>query len=248
MTAGVGPDVELLDLAYPYALDAVTEWERRGIERRREHADRLTAAEFDGAVAALYDTLAELSAADICTPPKTLETRLMRAVDRAIRAAERHTLERHGGRTRHVPRLERLAAAVVLVAVAIGVGVLVGTHRPGAPEPLPLTAGLIATQPDAVTRSAPIIGGGTVRIEAAPKLSAMTVAFDGLAAPPPDRAYQVWLVANGGEPRSAAILDAVPGQPLITPFGAADRLVVTVEPAGGSRQPTTVPIASIELR
>ncbi|GAB2534896.1 anti-sigma factor [Nocardia heshunensis] len=245
MTTG-GPDVELLDLAYPYALDAVTEWERRGIERRRERADRLTVAEFDGVVAELYDTLAELAAVDSRRPPKRVEARLMRAVDQAIRAAGRRTLELPGGGTRRGPRLEWMAAAGVLVAIAIGVGVLVGTHRPGVPEPL--TASVIAAQPDAVTRSAPIIGGGTVHIAAAPALSAMTVAFDGLGAPPPDRVYQVWLVANGGLPHSTAILDAVPRQPLITPFGAADRLVVTVEPTGGSPQPTTVPIASIELR
>ncbi|MGW4248648.1 RskA family anti-sigma factor [Nocardia sp. NPDC004722] len=90
-------DVELLDLAYPYALDAVTQRERRGIERRRARADRLTAAEFDRMVAALYDTLAELVIVDICSPPEGLEARVLRVLDRAIIAAGRGLwLERLG--------------------------------------------------------------------------------------------------------------------------------------------------------
>ncbi|MEU8896431.1 hypothetical protein [Nocardia sp. NPDC048505] len=81
MTSAGRPDAELLELAYPYALDAVPPAERCAVESRRRCADAVTAAEFDATVAALRDTLAALSLLDVCAPPGELEARLVRALD-----------------------------------------------------------------------------------------------------------------------------------------------------------------------
>lgn len=246
-TAGK-PDVELLDLAYAYAMDSVTEWERHAIERRREGTDRLTAAEFDSTVATLHDTLAELSVVDICAPPPELEAGLLHALDRALRAAGRGAI---GPRRMNLVagrRLDRIAAAAVLLPIVLGVGIVVGMHRAdGERAPSPLTEAVIAAQPDAVTRTAPITGGGTLRIETSSSLSAVAVAFDNLSAPPPGTTYQLWLIPPAGTPRSAAVLHTSPDRPLITKFAPTDTLAITVEPADGSPLPTTPPIAAIGL-
>ncbi|AYF75868.1 anti-sigma factor [Nocardia yunnanensis] len=233
-------DTELLDLAYPYALDAVTSWERRAIERRRRRADRRTAAEFDSTVCALQETLAELSAVDACSPPAELETGLLRALDRAVRAAGRRRL-RFGS----VPRLGQVAA-VLLLLVVFGTGLVVATQRTGEP-PASVTAAVIAAQPDALTRTAAVAGGGQLRIESSAALSAAALTFDEVPAPPPGRAYQVWLIALGARPRSAAVLDAVPVRPLVTKLGPSDTLAITVERAAGADQPTSDPIVSASL-
>ncbi|MDE1669473.1 RskA family anti-sigma factor [Nocardia gipuzkoensis] len=72
---------ELLDLAYPYAMDAVAEIERRRIENRLARADSGTAAAFAGAVRGIRETLAALSAAGAVEPPPTLESKILRAIE-----------------------------------------------------------------------------------------------------------------------------------------------------------------------
>ncbi|MTE14367.1 anti-sigma factor [Nocardia aurantiaca] len=241
MTTTDRSDTELTDLAYPYALDAVTEEERDAIERRRCSADGRVAAEFDSTVAAVRETLAELSVLDACRPPPELEARLLRALDRAIRP-DGHRRFRIGA-----PSGWGLLAASGLLVVMLGIGLPIATPRAGNDEPAEVSAAVIAAQPDKVTRTAAVEGGGELWIESSPSLGAVSIAFDDVAAPPFGRAYQVWLVAVGGDPRSASILEALPSRPLVTKFGPADTLAITVEPAGGSDQPTTIPIVGLNL-
>jgi anti-sigma-K factor RskA len=66
---------------------------------------------------------------------------------------------------------------------------------------------------------------------------------DTLSAAPPDKSYQLWLVPASGNPISAGILtpEAGVGSRLVAtmPTGiAAKAFAVTIEPAGGSPQPT----------
>ncbi|WP_280245212.1 RskA family anti-sigma factor [Nocardia abscessus] len=72
---------DLLDLAYPYAMDAVAEIECRRIENRLAGADSATAAAFAAAVHGIRETLAALSAAEAVDPPPTLESKILRAID-----------------------------------------------------------------------------------------------------------------------------------------------------------------------
>ncbi|MET8778841.1 hypothetical protein ABZV58_27880 [Nocardia sp. NPDC004654] len=128
------PDADLLELAYPYAMHAVTEIERELIERRRAAADRTRAAEFDAMVGATRETLAALSILDALPPPAGLEDRLMRALDEAVSRR----------RARRLSRKNWLAAAMaVLIAIAAGV---VASHRGRYRRaPLPATDALAAT-------------------------------------------------------------------------------------------------------
>jgi anti-sigma-K factor RskA len=67
---------------------------------------------------------------------------------------------------------------------------------------------------------------------------------DTLNAAPPDKSYQLWLVPTNGDPISAGVLTPTPGTTgtqLLTkvPAGTtAKAFAVTVEPPGGSPQPT----------
>ncbi|MEV0249506.1 anti-sigma factor [Nocardia sp. NPDC050712] len=230
---------DLLELAYPYALDAVSESERRAIDRRRERADHRTAVRFDAAVAAVGETLAELTVFDSCPPPAELEVRLKAALDELVRT--------DSGRCRSVFRLDRLVAAAVLVlAFAAGVGFLV--YRANG-EPLPgiVSVAEIEIRSDARARTVPVTAGGELSIRSSESLRAAAVDFLAAAPPPPGHAYQIWLSQPGGAPRSAAVLDALPSTPVVIAFATLDTLAVTVEPAGGSPAPTTTPIAGLAL-
>ncbi|WP_306359965.1 anti-sigma factor domain-containing protein [Nocardia sp. CC227C] len=239
------PDLDLLELAYPYAIDAVSDAERAAIEARRERADRFTAAEFDATVVALRDTLADLTTVDSVPPPAELEGRLLRALDRVIRAAG-GGFRIHGG-LGPFSRLDWFAAAVVLV-IALGAGIGFVVQRPWEPTGSgEVTAAMIERQPDAVTRTAPITGGGELLVRSSAVLGAAAVDLRDVPVPPVGRCYQIWLVELGGEPRSAAVVDALSTMPVVTGFRLADTLAVTVEPSGGSPEPTTTPVVSLNL-
>ncbi|MBF6132122.1 anti-sigma factor [Nocardia otitidiscaviarum] len=242
------PDLDLLELAYPYAIDAVSDAERAAIEARRERADRFTAAEFDATVIAIRDTVADLTVVDSVSPPAELEGRLLRALDRVIRAARgRGVGYRIPGGLGPFSRLDWFAAAVVLV-IALGAGIGFVVQRPWEPTGSgEVTAATIERQPDAVTRTAVITGGGEVVVRSSALLGAAAVDLRDVPVPPVGRCYQIWLVELGGEPRSAAVVDALSTMPVVAGFGPADTLAITIEPSGGSPQPTTTPVASLNL-
>ena len=66
-----------------------------------------------------------------------------------------------------------------------------------------------------------------------------------------DRVYQVWLVRGHGKPTSAGLF-RVPASGQATfaipeSMKGVDQVMVSVEPGGGSDQPTTQPIAAASL-
>lgn len=69
---------------------------------------------------------------------------------------------------------------------------------------------------------------------------------------PTAKTYQLWFIGADGSARSAGLLpDAANADTtslVAGSLGDAHRLGVTVEPAGGSRQPTTNPVMLVRLR
>lgn len=66
---------------------------------------------------------------------------------------------------------------------------------------------------------------------------------------PDDRTGQVWII-NDGVPQPSSLLEPsgnTAAAAIATPFGGADAIAVTVEPAGGSDKPTTDPVLIKEL-
>ncbi|MGQ4616040.1 RskA family anti-sigma factor [Nocardia sp. R7R-8] len=115
---------DLLDLAYPYAMDAVAEIERRRIENRLATTDSGTAAAFPDTVRRIRETLAALSATAAVHPPSTLESRILRAIDDSDPNARR----RHGEPS-EVFGLRRLARLVQSVGGRAGVARRRGRSR-----------------------------------------------------------------------------------------------------------------------
>ena len=68
---------------------------------------------------------------------------------------------------------------------------------------------------------------------------------------PTDKTYQVWAL-RGDEPASIGFLDDPARGEVVTTLGVdlsgADAVAVTVEPLGGSPQPTTTPVLQARLR
>ncbi|MEU4033292.1 anti-sigma factor [Streptomyces collinus] len=102
--------------------------------------------------------------------------------------------------------------------------------------------------PDAATRSARMAGGTGTLVVSAARDRAVFVA-SGMAAPPEGKVYQLWF-ADGGRMRPAGLLGTGRAGRTVLMRGRVDGasgVGVTVEPAGGSRQPTTRPLGLLSV-
>ncbi|MCP2274584.1 anti-sigma factor [Nocardia amikacinitolerans] len=232
------PDPELLDLAFPYAMDAVTDGERATIEERVDAADPTTAAAFDDTVRGVRETVAAMTVTDSVAPPAELEAAILSAIDGPAGDGPRRTGTRW-----------LAAAAALVVAVGVGVGAAVFLGREPVPTSPDITAQLVQEQTDTRTRAAAVEGGGTLLVTTSAQLGAATVDFAGVPAPEEGRSYQLWLVPPEGPPRSVGVLAQLPTSdaPFITRFHPSDALAMTIEPPGGSPLPTSTPVATLAL-
>ncbi|MFE0731822.1 anti-sigma factor [Streptomyces antibioticus] len=104
-------------------------------------------------------------------------------------------------------------------------------------------AGVLAA-PDAKSRSAKVAGGAGTLVVSASRERAVFVA-SGMTAPPRGKVYQLWF-ADGATMRPAGLMDPDRSSQAVLLQGAVDGasgIGITVEPAGGSKQPTSTPVA-----
>ena len=169
-------------------------------------------------------------------PPLRLRERLMSTVRAEARAARR---EPAAGRRRRdwqalLWRPATAAAAGVLLAAGVGAGYLL--HQPSqessviagrAPSGMPAASGELERTGAA----------GILRVQGMPRLG------DG-------QVYEVWVRRDGTvQPSSLfSVRDNRSGEAAVPgPLAGADAVVVTREPRGGSMQPTSRPVLTVDL-
>lgn len=157
-----------------------------------------------------------------------------------------HTNGRQG---RAVPwwRRPMMLAAVAVVAVVIAGGV-VWVTRPAGPTPEQAAAQCVAAAADAQVKQPKVGSGGSVTL--ARSCDAAIVRAPAMPELPSDRTYQLWVMA-GSAARSVGLAQQAksPEQFVVTGITASDTDIgFSVEPAGGSRAPTTAPIWVVALK
>ncbi|MEY9860126.1 anti-sigma-K factor RskA [Catenulispora sp. GAS73] len=104
--------------------------------------------------------------------------------------------------------------------------------------------------PDARTDTANVRTGGVGTVLVSRSHDAAAITVDGLAKLPPGKAYQLWMIGPSGT-RSGGLLatgaDGSSGPVLAHGLGDAQTIGLTVEPAGGSVQPTTTPVMLLPM-
>jgi anti-sigma-K factor RskA len=236
MTEPLDPD--LLALATPYALHAVPESELADIERRVAAAPPHVAQAFDDEVRAVRETMAVVSAATAVEPPDQLRDRLLAEVGTAPVVELR-------------PRIKRRQTVVLAAAAALVVGLgALGVGMALRPAPSPSTAEQVFAAPDVRTVSGQIPTGGTATVVFSREKNAGVLVMNNVAPPAAGTVYQMWLIGDKG-PESAGTMDAkavAPSTTAVLPdLGDSQTLAFTVEPPGGSAQPTSPPFAKLSL-
>jgi anti-sigma-K factor RskA len=226
-------DFELLELATPYALHAMSDEERANIDRRVAAAPSPVAAAFADEVRAVRETMAIVSAATAAEPPAHLRTATLAAVKtRDWRQLSWRTAA-----------FVSAAAAVVVGAAAFGIGVLM---RPATP---PTVAEQVLAAPDVRTVSRPL-ANGTATVMFSRDRNAGVLVMNNVPPPSPGTVYQMWLLGAKG-PTSAGTMSTAAVAPstteTLTNLGSSTALAFTVEPGAGSPQPTSAILAELPL-
>lgn len=237
---------ELFDLAYPYALDAVSETDRSAIVGRLGEADPHTARAFARFVADIHETMALVTVGDALTPPPELRERVLLAIEtEPVPGTADDVSRRREQRRRWIARVVLAAAAVVVV----GVGTTVAVRQLDR-SPTVLTIAQVLASPDAHTIITEV-AGGTITLSSSEQTNAVVVEMSDVPPPPQGHVYQMWFVPESGPWRSAGTMSATtmppPGGAVIPALDSATTVTVTVEPGTGSSQPTSTPVVTIPL-
>ncbi|MCV7124070.1 anti-sigma factor [Mycobacterium lacus] len=228
-------DFELLELATPYALHAVSDDERAEIDRRVAGAPSAIAAAFSDEVRAVRETMAVVSAATAAEPPTRLRAAILAVAEPVAPPAK--------SQSRWRTAILASAAAVAIGLAAFGVGVLT---RPSA---TPTVAEQVLAAPDVRTVSRPL-ANGTATVMFSRDRNAGVLVMNNVPPPSPGTVYQMWLLGAQG-PTSAGTMGTAAVSPstkaTLDNLGAATALAFTVEPGKGSPQPTTPILAELPL-
>ena len=244
-----------------YALDALdTAAEAARFER---HLSRCQACASE--VRGFRDTATRLALAVARQPPPALRTAVMTEVARTrqLPAADDRARHARQGRTL-LPRLAVAGAALAAAAAVILAVVLINTqnqlgrtqqqlsqakqHLSQAQTEL-AAINAVRTAADAVlvTKVTPI--GGKVTVVSSPSRHQVVVTTSGLPALRAGKVYQLWLIgAHGNKIRSEGLLglhNGRGGPTLISGVLPGDIFGITLEPAGGTVQPTVAPFVAI---
>jgi hypothetical protein len=160
---------------------------------------------------------------------------------------------RRAARRRFLPALAAAAAAVVLAAATgLGWAALDYRHDRDAAQRAAVALGEVASAPDAVTVAAQSGSGewARTRLVVSRSKGEAVLIPSGTSRAPSGRTYQLWFIDGASsKPRPAGTFGGGTGTPdvLAGEVGSAAAVAVTVEPQGGSRQPTTTPVVTYTL-
>ncbi|MFC9766919.1 anti-sigma factor domain-containing protein [Rhodococcus jostii] len=235
---------ELVGMAYPYALDALDDSERRELDTDLAATDGDTRSTFTDEVRRIREAFAAVSAVGAVEPPPRVRTRVLDEVRKSA-----------SGPTSLTERRSRRRRWQVAVAAAAAVGVLAGGTvivRQLTEGPAPTVAEQVLDASDVHSSTSPIAAGGSATANYSKSQDAVVFVLDGVAPPSADTVYQLWLMpASGDAPVPAGTLSPGEVQPTTTvvldDVGSMSNLAVTVEPPGGSPQPTSEPFAVLQL-
>jgi anti-sigma-K factor RskA len=236
-------DKDLHLMSGAYVLDGLDDLERAAFQR---HLATCHSCQLE--VAGLAATTAEIGIAQQVTPPESLRANVLAAASQTTQASPRAS-EATSGRRWTKALLGVAVAASVVGAFALGSAV-------NSPAPADLlvddqTQMMIATAPDAKMMPMEMTDGAhsSVVVSTA-EGQALLIAAD-IPMPKGDDVYQMWLIDQSGAPHDMDKFrpdsDGRVTLMMKGDFTDAAALEITMEPAGGSSNPTSPAIGTVRL-
>jgi anti-sigma-K factor RskA len=253
---------ELHSLAAPYALDALEPAERVRFEKHLKKCDRCTAE-----VRALTEDAVRLAWSTATPPPVAMRDRVLAAVrttpqrpgpirERApqlpphVWGSVPPPSRAHAPRRRplFVPFATATAAAALVVASLFAVQANQTQGKLDAERTQAREIAHVLAAPDARATSGADTQGRSIGVIASASEGRAVVTLSGYGALPSGRVHQLWLMRPNVQPRSLGLFKD--DTPLVATGlnKSATSLAVTVEPDGGSAQPTTQPVVQLALK
>ena len=226
-----------------YAVDAVTPEERGAVEAYlRDHPEALDE------VLSLQEAAATLPAPEL-TPPAHVRSELLAQVARTRPLPPVVPVAAERAKTPHAARRAILwlgaAAAAIVIAVA---GVRIASDDAGS-MPAPVAEVMHA---DDARESVIDMGEHKITVTRSMGMDKAVVTSTTMGRAPDGMAYQMWVKDSSGKLVSGGLLpepekDGLIAMPLHGDAGAAREVAVSMEPAGGSAQPTSKMLGSVQL-
>ncbi|MFJ9630287.1 anti-sigma factor domain-containing protein [Streptomyces sp. NPDC091280] len=261
---------DLHSLAAPYALDALEPGERREFEKHLRNCERCAED-----VRALTEDAVRLAWSTAAQPPPAMRDRVLSAIRNTPQESgplREHGRERRGYTPRlpahvwgaeplassrarvpqrrpfFVPFATATAAAALVVASLFAVQANKAQDKLDAAQSQSREIAHVLAAPDARATTGADTSGRSIGVIASASEGRAVVTLSGYGAPPSGRVRQLWLMRPNAQPRSLGLFKD--DTPLVTTGldKSATSLAVTVEPDGGSPQPTTQPVVQLALK
>jgi anti-sigma-K factor RskA len=240
---------DLHTLTGVYVLDAVEPAER---DRFEHHLGRCKPCA--GEVRGLAATATGLAMAAAMAPPPQLKRQVLAVatVTRPMPPAAADRLgSRQASRLYWTPRLAAGAAAVFLVvAVVLGAAGLHSRRELDSARAQDQAIAAVLSAPDARITTQATTDGGTATVVVSRAEQKIIFTTAGLPPLPVSKVYELWLMGPPGTRRAGLLSPPSAGKtaPLLASgLAAGDKVGVTIEPAGGTNQPTTTPVLVMSL-
>lgn len=237
---------DLHKLTGAYAVDALDDLERARFEQHLSSCEDCRAE-----VAELRETAALLADTTAVAPPASLRDSVLAGISQVRPLPPEVTAttapvatDTRGGRRGWTPFL--VAAALALI---VGIGAAV-TQPWAGPDRGNLTAAEQVLQADDARKVVHDLGdAGRATVTWSKDEDRAVITTEDMVSAPEGKAYELWFVSKDGGFTSAGLMPDAADQTVVLTGTTADAAAVgiTVEPDGGSDQPTSDPIALFDL-
>ncbi len=237
---------EIHALSGAYAVDALDDLERTAFERHLADC-----AECQAEVASLREAAAMIAETTTTTPPAALRSQVLDSI-RTVRPLPPETTasEQAGPAARRTRRLPRLLVAAAAAAVLVGGGIVVAQQpwEDSSQVEKPL-AQQVLQAPDARRTTLEFKDGSSATVTHSDELGRSVIVTRDMAAPPAGKVFQLWYDQPGDGMVSAGVMPVQPDLTYVLEGDAttATAVGITVEPAGGSPEPSGDPIALFDF-
>lgn len=234
-------------LSGAYVLDALDDIERAQFERHVAECPECQAE-----VASLREASALMAEASAVAPPPSLRDRVLADIATVrplppLLEEGPATAPADLGRRRRFRGAALVAAAAVIAAVGAGVAVTEPWADETQQQPQLSAADQVLAAEDAEEYTRTFADGSSATLTRSRSLNRAVLITDDMPPPPPGKVYELWLehegvgmVPAGLMPQKSDAEILLEGDPA-TAIGAG----ITIEPAGGSEQPTGETVALI---